>query len=129
MDYSNDFFESFKAKPHIEPKILVVHCKKDLYDIYIGRLPGDKYNKWAYPRELRDKFPKGTPRKVIIDAYEDYLLSNPKLMAELCELKDKKISCWCKNKMTDEEIQKGKQPGGKSCHGDILAKWCKKTCY
>ena len=34
----------------------VVHFKKDSYDIYIGRLPDNKYNKWAYPKELRETF-------------------------------------------------------------------------
>lgn len=94
----------------------VVHFKKDDYDIYIGRLPNGEYNKWAYPKELRETFPKGTPRQIIIDAYEDYLLSKPELMADLHELKYKTLGCWCKNK----------GGGGKSCHGDILKKYVDK---
>lgn len=94
----------------------VVHFKKDDYDIYIGRLPGGEYNKWAYPKELRDKFPKGTSRQKIIDAYEDYLLSNPELMKDLYELKGLTLGCWCKNK----------GGGGKSCHGDVLKKYVDK---
>ena len=50
----------------------VVHWRKDYYDIYIGRLPNNEYNKWAYPKELREQFPEGTPRKTIIDAYERF---------------------------------------------------------
>ena len=88
-------------------------------NIYIGRLPNGKFNKWAYPKELREKFPEGTSRKEIIQAYEDYLLSNDELMNSLCELKDKTLGCWCKDKG-------GKT--GKSCHGDILVKWVKKLC-
>ena len=112
-----DFFDDFKSTT---PKSTtrVVHFKKDPYDIYIGRLPGGKFNKWAYPKELRNKFPKGTPRKVIIDAYEEYLLSNPELMADLHELKGKTLGCWCKNKMSEN----GKVTG-KTCHGDILKKY------
>jgi hypothetical protein len=91
----------------------VVHFKKDDYDIYIGRLPGGEFNKWAYPKELRDTFPEGTPRQEIIDAYEDYLTSNKELMKDLHELMYKTLGCWCKNKG-------GK---GKSCHGDILKKY------
>ena len=53
------------------------------YDIYIGRLPNGKFNKWAYPKELRETFPEGTPRKTIVDAYEQYLLSNKDLMNDL----------------------------------------------
>lgn len=114
----DDFFDSFVGKPKHQHKVRVVHFKKDDYDIYIGRLPGGKYNKWAYPKKLRDTFPPGTSRKIIVDAYEEYLLSNKELMDSLCELKDKVLGCWCKNK----------GGGGKSCHGDILAKWVKKMC-
>ena len=89
----------------------VVHFKKDDYDIYIGRLPDGEYNKWAYPKELRETFPEGTPRQEIIDAYEDYLLSNKELMNDLHELKYKTLGCWCKPK---------------SCHGDILKKYVDK---
>jgi hypothetical protein len=39
-------------------------------------------------------------------------------MNDLHELKDKVLGCWCKNL----------GGGGKSCHGDILVKWVKKTC-
>ena len=90
----------------------VVHFKKDDYDIYIGRLPKGEYNKWAYPKELRESFPEGTPRQTIIDAYEDYLLSKPELMADLHELKYKTLGCWCRPKHT--------------CHGDILKKYVDK---
>lgn len=115
----NDFFDSFKKPENKhEHKVKVVHFKKEHYDIYIGRLAGGKFNKWAYPKELRERFPEGTPRKVIIDAYEEYLLDNQELMNSLCELKDKILGCWCKNL----------GGGGKSCHGDILVKWVKKTC-
>ena len=98
----------------------VVHWKKDDYDIYIGRMQGGQYNKWAYPKELRDTFPEGTPRQEIIDAYEDYLLSQPDLIKDLHELKYKTLGCWCKNK-----TKNGKSTG-KSCHGDILKKYVDK---
>ncbi len=53
-----DFFDKCKSdsKPKYDHKVRVVHFKKELFDIYIGRLPGGKFNKWAYPKELRDKF-------------------------------------------------------------------------
>ena len=89
----------------------VVHWQKDPYDIYIGRLPNNEYNKWSYPKELRNTFPEGTPRQTIIDAYEDYLLSQPELMKDLHELKYKVLGCWCKPR---------------SCHGDILKKYVDK---
>lgn len=86
----------------------VVHWQKDAYDVYIGRLQGGAYNKWAYPKELRETFPEGTPRQVIIDAYEDYLRSQPVLMQALPELMYQTLGCWCKPK---------------ACHGDILKKY------
>jgi len=99
----------------------VVHWKKDVHDIYIGRLPGNEYNKWAYPKELREQFPEGTSRQEIIDAYENYLLSNSELMKDLHELKGLTLGCWCKNKKIE-----GKSATGKSCHGDILKKYVDK---
>ncbi len=100
----------------------VVHFKKDPYDIYIGRLPYGKYNKWAYPKELRETFPEGTPRDIIVAAYEGYLLSKPELMADLHELKYKTLGCWCKNKIRPGETE----ARGKLCHGDILKKYVDK---
>ena len=76
----DDFFDSFKTKPKYEHKVRVVHFKKEHFDIYIGRLPNGKFNKWAYPKELRESFPEGTTRKVIVDAYENYLINNEELM-------------------------------------------------
>jgi len=100
----------------------VVHFKKDDYDIYIGRLPNNKYNKWAYPKWLREQFGENVSRKIIIAAYEKYLLSNKELMDDLHELKYKTLGCWCKNKiLPGESIAKGK-----SCHGDILKKYVDK---
>ena len=43
-------------------------------------------------------------------------------MNDLHELKDKVLGCWCKDKIVDGVTR------GKSCHGDILAKWVKKRC-
>ncbi len=103
-----DFFESFKGKSKLKHTTRVVHHRKSEYDVYIGRLPGGKFNKWAYPKELRNKFPEGTPRKVIIDAYEKYLLSNKDLMSDLHEIRGKILGCWCRPE--------------KTCHGDILKK-------
>ena len=111
----DDFFDSFKQVPKIKHSTRVVHFKKEEYDIYIGRLPGGKFNKWAYPKELRDSFPKGTPRREIIEAYRDYVLSKPELLNDLHELRDKTLGCWCKP--------------SKSCHGDILVELISKYCH
>lgn len=74
----------------------VVHCKKNGYDVYIGR-PG----KWGNPFCVGED---GT-REEVISKYKEYILSRPKLLAQLHELKDKVLGCWCKPK---------------PCHGDVL---------
>lgn len=74
----------------------VVHCKKDRFDIYIGRP-----SKWGNPYVIG----KDGSRSEVIDKYRDYILSNQKLMADLHELKGKVLGCWC---------------SPKPCHGDVL---------
>lgn len=85
----------------IEPR--VVHCKKDPFDVYIGR-----GSVWGNPYSHKE----GTlaehvvsSRSEAIKKYEEYLLANEELMGRLHELKGKTLGCWCKPK---------------SCHGDIL---------
>ena len=83
----------------------VVHCKKDSYDVYIGRP-----SKWGNPfthikdKKTQAKFVVET-RKESIENYREWILSQPELLKDLPELKGKVLGCWCKPK---------------SCHGDIL---------
>ena len=79
----------------------VVHCKKERYDVYIGR-----GSKWGNPFIMG----KDGNREEVIKKYETYLLGNVDLMNSLHELKDKILGCWCKPK---------------ACHGDILIKYIK----
>ncbi len=82
--------------------IKVVHCKKEKYDVYIGR-----GSKWGNPFVIgRD----GT-REEVIHKYENYFLRNTTLINALDELKRKVLGCWCKPK---------------ACHGDILIKYLEK---
>lgn len=76
----------------------VVHYKKEPYDIYIGRP-----SKWGNPFVVgRD----GT-RAEVIELYREYLYSDgAHLIADIHELKDKVLGCWCKPE---------------ACHGDVLA--------
>lgn len=75
----------------------VVHCKKDAYDIYIGRP-----TKWGNPFTVSE-YGQGTA----ILLYEEWIQNQPELLEEIHELKNKILGCWCKPK---------------ACHGDILAK-------
>lgn len=75
----------------------VVHCKKEPYDVYIGRP-----SKWGNPYQIG---PHGS-REMVIERYRTYILTNTRLLADLNELKGKTLGCWC-------------HPQG--CHGDVLA--------
>lgn len=74
----------------------VVHCKKEKYNIYIGRP-----SKWGNPFLIgRD----GT-REEVIEKYRQWILTQPQLMNDLKELKNKTLGCWCRPLL---------------CHGDVL---------
>ena len=74
----------------------VVHCKKEPFDVYIGRP-----SKWGNPFEIgRD----GT-REQVIRKYEFWIQSQPDLLSSLSELKGKILGCWC---------------SPKACHGEVL---------
>jgi hypothetical protein len=74
-----------------------VHCKKERFDIYVGR-----------PSKWGNKFiigPDGT-RTEVIRKYKEWLMTQPQLLADLGELKGKVLGCWC---------------APLDCHGDVLA--------
>ena len=87
------------------PVDLVVHCKKEPYDVYIGRP-----SKWGNPFSDRP----GTSALFICESraeaiieYEYWLQDQPELLAALPELRGKILGCWCKPK---------------ACHGDVLVR-------
>lgn len=75
----------------------VVHCKRDEFDVYIGR-----GSKWGNPYIIgRD----GT-REEVIDKYRKYMVMRRKnLLNDLEELEGKRLGCWC---------------APRACHGDVL---------
>ena len=87
----------------------VVHCKKERYDVYIGR-PSIWGNPFSHKEETLAEF-KVSSRKEAIEKFEKYLLNNEELMEKLHELKGKTLGCWCKPK---------------NCHGDVLKKYVDK---
>jgi hypothetical protein len=75
----------------------VVHCKRERFDVYIGRP-----SKWRNPFVIgRD----GT-REEVIAKFERWLLSS-ELVGDLAELRGKVLGCWC---------------APEACHGDVLAR-------
>ena len=83
----------------------VVHCKTADYDIYIGRP-----SKWGNPFSHKDgtsaEF-RVASRIEAIQKYEDWIITQPHLMADLLELRGKVLGCWC---------------SPKPCHGNVLTK-------
>lgn len=74
----------------------VVHCRKEPYDVYIGRP-----SKWGNPFVIG----KDGNRDEVIKKHKHWLLHNSKLMQSLPELKGKTLGCFC---------------APLPCHGDIL---------
>lgn len=74
----------------------VVHCKREKYDVYIGR-----GSKWGNPFIIK----RHGNREEVISKYKAYIMSRPDLIKSLPELKEKVLGCWCKPL---------------ACHGDIL---------
>ena len=85
---------------------LVVHCKREKFDVYIGR-PGPWGNPFSHLNGTLAKFKVAT-RDEAVAKYEEWLLSQPELVEKAKkELKGKILGCWCHPQ---------------SCHGDVLAK-------
>ena len=84
----------------------VVHCKREEFDVYIGR--GSRWgNPYSHKVGTLAEHVVGS-RTEAIQKFEEYLLSNEELMVSLPDLKGKILGCWCKPK---------------SCHGDILLRY------
>lgn len=74
----------------------VVHCRRDTYDVYIGRP-----SKWGNPYIIG---PDGN-RSRVIERYRAWVQNQPDLMAALPELDGKRLGCFC---------------APFPCHGDVL---------
>ena len=77
--------------------MIVVHCKHEQHDVYIGRP-----SKWGNPFAIG----KDGDRATVIAKYQAWIIQQPALMASLHELKGKTLGCWC---------------APQACHGDVLS--------
>jgi len=86
--------------------VKTVHCKREKYDIYIGRP-----SKWGNPYSYKSE---GTLAEYVVQTREEAILAyrewitkgeGQHLMLDLEELKGKTLGCWC---------------SPKACHGDVL---------
>lgn len=89
----------------------VVHCKKEPYDVYIGR-PSKWGNPFTHKAGTKAHYIVSS-REEAIRKYREWILQQPELLASLPELKGKVLGCWCKPQ---------------SCHGDVLVELVNKFC-
>ena len=82
----------------------VVHCKREPFDVYIGR-PSRWGNSFRIGRD--------GSREEVIAKYREWLMSQPGLLADIHELKGKTLGCWCRPTAGFR--------GRLLCHGQILA--------
>jgi hypothetical protein len=88
----------------------VVHCKKEIYDVYIGR-PSKWGNPFSHKDGTKAQF-KVSSREEAVSKYREFLTTNPSLLKDLPELKGKILGCWC---------------SPKACHGDVLIELASKA--
>ena len=79
----------------------VVHCKREFYDVYIGRGAGGEPTFWGNPFIIG----KDGTREEVIAKYRTYVMGSEEHMARIGELTGKILACWC-------------SPA--PCHGDVL---------
>lgn len=88
----------------------VVHCKKEQYDVYIGR-PGPWGNSYSHLAGTKAQHQVST-REEAIERYEADMRLIPidGLRALLSLIAGKTLGCWC---------------APSACHGDVLVKLCR----
>ena len=87
-------------------KTKVVHCKKEKYDVYIGR-PGP----WGNPFSIG----KDGTREEVIEKFRDWIKDQDLLMQEIESLRGKTLGCWCCQ--TPSYYVEGMKM---ICHGEVL---------
>ena len=90
----------------------VVHCKREPYDVYIGR-PSVWGNPFVHERKnVKDGAVLVESRERAIELYEIYIRDkiDRKELLGLEEIAGKTLGCWC---------------SPKPCHGDVLVRLCR----
>ena len=89
----------------------VVHCKKEDYDVYIGRgkcpktgQPGKFGNPYSHEADSQVSLITSSREESIIK-YKQWALTQPWLLDDIMQLDGLRLGCWCKPK---------------ACHGDVI---------
>lgn len=91
-----DIKQSAQSVGEVESKTRVVHCKKEKYDVYIGRP-----SRWGNPFVLGIH----GNRAEVLQKYREWLGLHPELVRDARSLRGLTLGCWC---------------APLPCHGDIL---------
>lgn len=84
----------------------VVHCKKEPFDVYVGR-PGPWGNPWSSKPSAHAQ--RVSSREEAIRLHREWFLSQLELCAKAKrELHGKDLGCWCKDRSTTP------------CHADVI---------
>lgn len=86
----------------------VVHCKRESYDVYIGR-PSVFGNPFSHLERCLAQF-RCSSREEAVSKYDEWVRDQPHIMTALTGIAGKTLGCWCAPKL---------------CHGDILIKICR----
>ena len=90
----------------------IVHCKKEPFDIYIGR-PSFWGNPYSHKEGTKAQYKVDTIEEAL-EKYEAYIRKSPQHIKMLQGLKGKTLGCWC---------YKPSQ-----CHGSVLIKLVEEFC-
>lgn len=89
----------------LSPIPLVMNCKVDDYDVYIGRNRCPRTGKigiWGNPFKIG----RDGSRSEVIKKFKDWIEAQPELIEKArLELRDMRLGCWCAPAL---------------CHGDVL---------
>lgn len=86
----------------------VVHCKREPYDVYIGR-PSRWGNMFSHLENPITRF-RVSSREEAISRYEEWIRSSEEHLRDLREIAGRVLGCWC---------------APKPCHGDVLIRLCR----
>ena len=89
------------VKPVCEVVGRVVHCKREPFDVYIGRATDELAGLWGNPFKIG----RDGDRAEVIEKYRRWIVQQPELMTRLPELRGKVLGCYC---------------APLACHGDVL---------
>lgn len=95
-------------------KSRVVHCKKERFDVYVGR-PSKWGNPFSHKKGTLAKYHVES-REQAVEKYREWITKGDgaHLLNDLIELKGKILGCWCSPNL---------------CHADVLAELSDKSVF